>query len=234
MTCDDALPLLDADLDRELDALRSAELGRHLATCASCRARMDSLVALRDAIRARGERPAIELGFERRLAASLPRRRVRLPVGPLALAAAVILVAGVTLLRPRPNLDGALVDAHVRSLEVEHLTDVASSDRHTVKPWFQGKLDYAFGVPDLVEQGFPLVGGRLDVLDGVNTGVLVYRRRQHVINVFVSPDLLPEGARSERGFNVLGWSAGGLHYEAVSDVNAADLVMLRDLMLAAK
>jgi anti-sigma factor RsiW len=119
-----------------------------------------------------------------------------------------------------------VLDAHLRSLQLTHLTDVASTDQHTVKPWFVGKLDFAPAVVDLAAEGFPLVGGRLDVVGGRSVAALVYGRRKHVINVFVWPsaasDALPRPG-AERGYAWIRWTRGGMRFWAVSDVAASDL-----------
>ena len=117
--------------------------------------------------------------------------------------------------------------SHIRSLQVDHLADVASSDQHTVKPWFLGKLDFAPPVIDTVQQGFPLVGGRLDYLGGRNVAVLVYRRNRHPINLYVWPGAgrpaAPEATQSQ-GYHLVRWSDGTMNYAAVSDVAEGDLV----------
>jgi len=116
-----------------------------------------------------------------------------------------------------------LVDAHVRSLQAQHLTDVASSDQHTVKPWFQGRLDFAVPVHDFADRGFALVGGRLDVLAGQPAAALVYRRRQHVLNLFVSKASPYEPRRDFlRGYRISSWTQGGLLYRLVSDIPVAE------------
>jgi anti-sigma factor RsiW len=131
-----------------------------------------------------------------------------------------------------------IVAAHVRSLQAEHLVDVASSDRHRVKPWFAGKLDFSPNVPDLAEHGFTLVGGRLDYFDGRPAAALVYRRREHTINVFLQPshDRVGSTRRTfERdGFRILHASLDGMECWLVSDVSAADLEELLRLLVAAK
>jgi anti-sigma factor RsiW len=153
----------------------------------------------------------------------------------LALAAAIIFAAIIALtLVPRLQRPGAdqflatqLIASHVRSLMVNHLTDVASSDQHTVKPWLDSKLDFAPAVVDLASEGFPLVGGRLDYLDNRTVAALVYQRRKHFINLFVWP-AAPDATRAPKtmtrqGYQLLHWADSDFDYWAVSDVNANDL-----------
>jgi anti-sigma factor RsiW len=130
-------------------------------------------------------------------------------------------------LRAKNTLADELVDGHVRSLMVSHLTDVASTDRHTVKPWFEGKLDFAPPVKDPADQGFPLKGGRLDYLDRRPVAVCVYQRHSHWINLFIMPtekvrETTPQPS-VRRGFNLLTWESAGMSFYAVSDLNAAEL-----------
>ncbi len=153
----------------------------------------------------------------------------------LALAAAIIFAAIIALtLVPRLQRPGAdqflatqLIASHVRSLMANHLTDVASSDQHTVKPWLDAKLDFAPPVVDLSQQGFPLIGGRLDYLDNRPVAALVYQRRKHFINLFVWPGetgaARPTMAMSHEGYQLLHWADPDFNYWAVSDVNANDL-----------
>lgn len=168
-----------------------------------------------------------------------PRRRV---IEWLAVAAAVLIVVGLSL-RFLPELAGRrqsellaqeIIASHIRSLQPGHLLDVQSTDQHTVKPWFDGRIDFSPPVRDLTDQGFPLVGGRLDYLDGRNVAALVYQRRKHFINVFVWPadttGAKPPAFTSAEGYNVLSWQHGGMNFCAVSDVSADDLRQLAQLL----
>jgi len=225
--------------DGELDAARAAEFEAHLETCSACAQDLAAQQALRDALGSADLYEKAPVSLRSRVLSALPPpREVRQPRGMRwgALAAAASLVFVVYALwqtLPAWRTDVAereiaaqVLDAHLRSLQLSHLTDVASSDQHTVKPWFVGKLDFAPAVVDLGSQGFPLVGGRLDVVGGRSVAALVYARRKHVINVFVWPseeaDAAPRsGAR--RGYSWIRWTRGGMRFWAVSDVAAPDL-----------
>lgn len=244
LACEEARPLLAAYVDAELDAAGTLRLESHLAGCPACAAEAAGLRALRVHVRSApyhrapaGLREALALRLSAEVpepppvAATPPRRRA--PAWSrwaLPLAASLALAAGIdtwlALQRAQGALDGELIAGHVRSLQAGHLEDVASTDQHTVKPWFAGRLDYSPPVHDLGAQDFPLDGGRLDYLGGRNVAALVYRHRKHIINLYVWPAADGAGTASDTtrdGYNLVAWSAGGMHWCAVSDVNAAEL-----------
>jgi anti-sigma factor RsiW len=233
-TCDKAL-LLQAEFDGELDAAEAAELARHRADCPECRANWATLVAADEAMRgASRHRAPVEL--RRSLAAQIGSAPVGVPrrwsyrwreaasfaVGA-ALAAAIVLAV---LPQRQEGIVGSLVDDHVRALQPGHLTDVLSTDQHTVKPWFDGRLDFAPPVKNLAAQGFPLIGGRLDYLRGHPVAALAYSRGKHLIDLFVWPEAngpVAPASASRDGYNVIHWTADGMSLSAVSDVERDQL-----------
>jgi anti-sigma factor RsiW len=259
VTCDDLQSLLHGYVDGELDLVRHLDIEQHLSGCPTCAAAYENLRSLQAALRDGGYRFSPPPDLRRRLETALrnsdesrpPRRQLW---GWLALAAAAMVLFALWFpFRTRPAAEddqlarrvAAAVDdqlarqiaaAHVRSLMLdEHLYDVKSSDQHTVKPWFHGKVDFAPVVHDFAAEGFPLAGGRLDYLDDHSAAALIYHRRKHVINLFIwpSPSSANEGphALTRQGYQMLHWSRGGLTYWAVSDLNAAELRTFADLVL---
>jgi anti-sigma factor RsiW len=233
MTCDGVRELIHPLLDDELDAGRKSDIEFHLQSCIACAEEHHKLAELRASIR--GEAPYYKA--PERLAARVrsalraeERRSAPWTWTWISIAAALGLAAalvwGIVLLRPRGD-DRRVVDivsSHVRSLMPGHLLDVTSTDQHTVKPWFAGKIDFSPRVNDLAAEGFPLVGGRLDYVDQRLAAVLVFHRRQHVINLYVWPSAdAREAAFAKSGFNVVAWPDGGLMYWAVSDASVGDL-----------
>ena len=245
MNCTEIRLMLHADADGELDAANSLELERHLDTCSGCAAEKKSLHSLKATLRQaslRYKAPASLVQEARRMTRgtghetpslwrSLPLWRW-LTFGATAMAMLAILVRPAGISEQEDFLNQA-VATHVRSLMVEHLTDVASTDQHTVKPWFNGKLDFAPEVKDFAAQGFPLVGGRLDYLGGRRVAALIYRRDKHFINVFVWAD--PDGKKpgppnaNRRGYCVINREMNGLQYCLVSDLNEKELTQLANL-----
>lgn len=231
--------MLHALIDGELDAVHAAEVEARLAACPDCAAEHARLLALREALRGEGLRTVAPAGLRARLEglaavpapAAPPRPKARpwawMSGGAgLAIAACAALVMVTAPLREQAQLTDALVASHVRSLQPGHLIDVETSDQHVVKPWFDGRIDFAPPVVDLKDQGFPLVGGRLDYVDRRTVAAIVYRRGRHLINLYVWPDdgrLAPEHVRAAQGYDLRHWRAGGMSWWAVSDVNPADL-----------
>jgi len=238
MSCGQA-QWLHGYFDGELDAVRAAEFEAHLQGCPACAQALAAQQGLRSALGAAELYAKAPASLRARVRAELPRSRAAgapRPARWLSLAAAASLVLvffGLWRTVPAWRDDVAerelarqVLDAHLRSLQLTHLTDVASTDQHTVKPWFVGKLDFAPATVDLASDGFPLVGGRLDVVGGQSVAALVYARRKHVINVFVWPSeksdvALRSGA--QRGYTWIRWTRSGTCVWAISDVAAPDL-----------
>ncbi len=247
--CPDKLLLLNALADGELDAGHALELEAHMQTCPGCAREWERLTSIRTALGEASLAYAPPEGFRARALAALeaeevsaapprpPRRRPAWEAwmaggGVTALAASFALV--MVAVPASQSLPAELVAAQVRSLQAQHLVDVATSDRHTVKPWFNGKIDFAPPVVDLADQGFPLVGGRLDYVHERSAAALVYRRRAHVINLFIWPGAAPAQAQVVRreGYSLIRWSRDGLTYWAVSDVDTAELQAFQTLYAA--
>lgn len=251
MACDLSRGVLHGYLDGELDAARAAEFERHLETCRECVGALDSQEKLRSSLQRIGlyERAPAELqqkiraGLDAATVTTIPLRRFPTRWA-LAAAAAILLVAMVSWLAlpnflggPTPTTvtAGELVDAHVRSLQPGHLTDVTSTDQHTVKPWFDGKIDFIPPVKDFSDEGFPLMGGRLDVLNGRSVAALVYGRRKHLINVFVWPTQDPDSplhsSKVHQGYQWVHWRHQGMEFCAVSDLSDPELRQLAQLFV---
>ena len=236
MTCDEAEILLHALLDGELDAGHAREVEAHLATCAKCAAAARDYREMKKAVAQGGLRYTAPPELRRRIEASLPQAEVptrRAVLRGFAMGSAVSAIAAsglfAVVLRSddEARIQAEIVSAHLRSLQAGHLTDVVSTDQHTVKPWFNGRIDVAPPVVDLGPQGFALIGGRLDYVDGRPVAAVIYRRRQHMINLFVAQaaNTEPRAARMEtvQGFNIRRWSERGLNYWAVSDLAKDEL-----------
>ena len=247
MNCELAQSALHGYFDGELDAVRAAEFERHLETCAECRAALDQMESLRTRLQDSSlrEHASPELRSRIRRELDLPagrgvavrswRRPVWRAVFATAAAAAMLAIffVVVPMKRDAARIEASLLDAEVRSLQTGHLIDVESTDKHTVKPWFEGKLDFVPPVEDFADRGFPLVGGRLDVVDGRNAAVLVYGRRKHFINLFVWRDAAGANAAAEgsaRGYQWTMWRSHDMRFCLVSDVPADDLRQLKSLL----
>jgi anti-sigma factor RsiW len=240
MTCPEVRKQLQAFHDGQLDRPSSAAISAHLRECPECTAMLESKTELSQALRQPELRFAPPAGAEARLRRSLAAAQKTRTPSPwwFAVAAAIVLI-GLGLawtLRLAPSetqMARETVTDHIRSLQANHLTDVISTDNHTVKPWFNGKLDFSPTVTDLTAQGFELAGGRLDYLGGRPVAALVYRRRLHVINVFTWPDASeskPSQILTQQGYNVIRWSHAGMAYWAVSDLASPELFELAGLL----
>lgn len=249
MNCEETQALLSAYVDGELDLVRSLEIEKHIETCQSCARTVQNQQTLGAALRAGSLYHRPPQHIEERVRTSLrsaessaPRtKRINWPI--LAVAASLLL-AGVFVdrmvrfaSRPAPQTLVAqeVLDSHLRSLMPGHLADVQSSDRHTVKPWFSGKLDFSPPVADFAAEGFPLTGGRLDSVNGRTVAVLVYQRHQHLINAYVWPS--PNSANSSvtattlQGYNILHWTHAGLEWWLASDLNSQELADLANRLI---
>jgi anti-sigma factor RsiW len=246
--------MLHGFIDRELDAAHSLQLEQHLATCPHCAAQLERFRALNQVVSQKGVRWRAPDHVRAQVLAAVSReaalharsqseqREARFSLlgfikqwmfvpSLAALAASLFLV--IAPIHDRSSIEDEVVSSHVRSLLVNHLTDVATSDQHTVKPWFNGKIDFSPPVVDLAPQGFPLVGGRVDYLGGRVVAALIYRRQGHLINVFVWPaSPAVTNTATHDGYNLVNWTNDGLNFWAVSDVSADDLSRFRQVFAA--
>ena len=237
--------LLHPYVDGELDLLTARQTEQHLRTCADCRAVEKAVRALRETVASNQPAYRVPSDLRRNVRAALRReaKTTEKTLNPWVIfatgAACALVVLGAVLFQTtRASRNNSLVDEvvadHVRSLLATHLVDVASSNQHTVKPWFDGKIDFAPEVRDWSGDGFPLIGGRLDYLDSKTVVALVYHRNKHPINVFIMPaatdrDTSPS-AVTRRGYNVLSWTHNGMKYWAVSDLNETELRQFTELL----
>jgi anti-sigma factor (TIGR02949 family) len=249
MQCEEARPLLDAYLDGEIAEVERTLLRDHIERCAECGPEAAALERLRDGIRRAAPEyrapQALRSGLRsalRREAAEVRPAAMRAS-GWLAYAASILLAVAVgsggTFLltgeRQENTVANEVIDSHLRSLLGDHLTDVASSDKHTVKPWFAGRTDLSPPGVDLAAEGFPLIGGRLDLIQGKPVPALVYRAGKHIINVFVLPARPGDFAATltRRGYTLHHWNEGDLGYWAVSDASADEFFKFEHAFRAA-
>jgi anti-sigma factor (TIGR02949 family) len=255
VNCDDARLLIHGHLDGELDLASDLQIERHLEECPHCAREYAALRAMRTRLKDEGFRFAAPAELKERIRRSIPasaprranayparraawvRRAGRFAV-PMAIGAMLALV-----IAPRTigrNADQRVADevvaSHVRSLMATHLMDVASTDQHTVKPWFNGKLDFSPPVTDFAKEGFPLVGGRLDYIEDRPVAALVYQHAKHVINVFMWPssghETSPQRIETEHGYHVDQMFVAGMNCWVVSDLNPQELDRFAGLLRA--
>jgi anti-sigma factor RsiW len=262
MLCRDSKKILGAYVDNEIDVTQSAALEEHLAVCADCQAFMDDQRAVKNLLQQGNFRFSVPSGFYEQIRKSLepPAKKLRFwtdaryrwwqVTASVATAATLVLAVTLGMILHRQSAPGSntaqngagagevatiqneVVDNHIRSLLADHLADVASTDQHTVKPWFNGKLSFSPKVADFSDKGFPLIGGRLDYMEGQRVAALIYKHRQHVINMFTCPHSNPVAlvASEQRGFHIIHWGDSGMEYWVISDVNAAELQQFAELL----
>lgn len=245
MACREKEHLLHGYFDGELDLMSSVAFEEHVKICPDCAQDLHKQQALRVTLHSSNLYDRAPARLEARIRGSIPgadakvaqmqpadRRRPWEQWLGVAAAIALVAIAGLALFKTAGTekatdlIAQEVVESHVRSLQLGHLTDVLSSDQHTVKPWFEGKIDFAPPVADFASQGFPLVGGRLDYLEHHNAASLVYKRRAHFINVLIWPDETKanQSPRSETidGYHIVHWQQDGLKFWMISDVNQDD------------
>jgi mycothiol system anti-sigma-R factor len=252
MDCKHAANYMHAHLDRELDPVTAAGVESHLQTCPTCAQAYATQTALRTAVKQKAAyyaapetleaRIRSKTGSGSRAAKQSARRWSWFPLAAAVAATAVITwTAGIQLesgLREE-RLVEQVIAGHARAVLNNHLVEVASSDQHTVKPWLSSKLDFSPPAADLTAAGYPLVGARLDYVNSRPVAALVYRHRQHVINLFVWPDeqgaatMAPRSA-AKLGYNLLHWNAAGMTFWAISDLNAEDIKTFAETYASAK
>jgi len=241
MNCPQIQKLLHAHHDGELDVANTLLVDEHVADCPQCFAALRQLSALSGALKNDALRFSAPAALRQTVRVAIAQSSVSEEEAKPArswtrhlgwIAAAVVLVASGLVFQIRSvheddRLVAELTSSHIRSLMAAHLTDVASTDQHTVKPWFDGRIDFAPPVRDLKESGFPLIGGRLDVIDSRPVAALVYGRQKHFLNLFIWPAKMTEPkklqAAQQNGYNVLRWSDGRMDFGVVSDLNETDL-----------
>jgi anti-sigma factor RsiW len=249
MPCDLERAKLDAYLDGELTLAETSQVATHLRTCPACAADAVERTQLKRAVAIAGQRYAPSAGFRERIAqksTAKPRRQAnwywKLVAAPAIVVLLISLATSLYVRREttrRQRVYSELIDLHVAALAASTPVDVVSSDRHTVKPWFQGKIPFTFNLPELQGTDFALLGGRVSYLAQTPGAQLIYQVRKHEISVFIFQDragetsALPSEVTNALSFNVENWTQNGLHYFVVGDVNGDDIRALSKLLRGA-
>jgi anti-sigma factor RsiW len=239
MNCQQAKPLIDPYADGELEAATILELEQHLQSCSACALALRNLQSLKKTLKQETLYFTAPAELRQRIKSELPSATT-VPQRPAwswnwlttamsgAFAVCLAILLTVTLFRSSSEQPQEIVSSHIRSLMPGHTLDVASTDQHTVKPWFNGKVDFSPPVKDLAAQEFPLIGGRLDYVGGRTVAALVFQRHKHIVNLYVWPtkevDSKATALAPSRGYNLIHWSEGGMMFWAVSDLNKKELM----------
>ena len=242
MICQQAKPLIGPYADGELEAGTILELEKHIHDCSACALEWRNLLNLRKALKQDALYFTAPAELRRRIKSELPSpARAISPraawswnwltaamTGGFAVCLTLLLVVSQTRPSAEQRLVQDVISSHVRSLLPGHAMDVVSTDQHTVKPWFNGKIDFSPPVKDLAAEGFPLTGGRLDYVNGRSVAALVYQRNKHMINVFIWPskeaESEPTPSKPSQGYNLIHWSDSGMTFWAASDLNEKELM----------
>jgi len=247
MKCDEVNAVLSAYIDGELSSVQTQQVNEHIQSCADCSKDYRALIQLGNTIKSSNIYASAPAHLKKQLSDKLRENENRtlywpgIPARfayslPALLLGLIIGWAAMSQFKPRDSEDEllqSLASAHIHSLMANHLTDVASSDSHTVKPWFHGRLDFSPPVHDFTQQGYPLIGGRLEYLAENPAAALVYRHSQHTINLFIQPE--PAQTSSIKpavynGYQIINWNDESFSYSAISDLNLSDLKRFRALL----
>jgi anti-sigma factor RsiW len=248
MDCKESCNLMPAYVDNELDSPDAIKVASHIAGCAACTDACEEAQALRIAVRDHATHYQAPSHLRHRIQTAIDKEKSARRKKPglswawinfgvataFSFAFALTLVPYLAAPSASEQFDQELIADHYRSLMANHLIDIESSDRHTVKPWFTGKLDFSPPVHDLAQQGFPLIGGRLDYLNRQPAAALAYRHGKHLINLFVLPDRANKDtaveARTRQGFQLVHWAQSGMAYWLVSDMSLQELIEFQRLL----
>ncbi len=239
MECNQAQQLMSAYLDQELDASMALQAGEHITSCMACADALAQLEELKMHVKTNASHHPAPPGLRARILADMKQKKpstlrklpwswINLALTGLSTAAfATTLMLYLNQPSPARIFEDEVLASHFRSLDPGHLVDVVSSDQHTVKPWYAGKLDFSPTVVDLATQGYPLLGGRLDYLAGRPVAALAYQRHKHIVNLYLYPDTGNKTGDlrldTTRGYQLAQWTSAGMHHVAVSDMNSAEL-----------
>lgn len=250
MDCSKSLNLMSAYIDDELDSSIAIVLATHLANCSACDNAYERMLNLRTTIKQHTHRHVAPTRLRHRIQADIDnrahpgRKLAKLPwawinlgaAGACSLALAVTLALYLEQPSAAEQLNQEIIASHYRSLMASHLTDVALSDQQSIKPWFAGKLDFSPPVHELAQQGFPLIGGRLDYLNQRPVAALAYRHNEHLLNLFVWPERAtrdtPPQITSMQGYQLMHWARAGMNYWVVSDMHTRKLMEFQRALAA--